>query len=84
MIDVADAAMDALPPGAKLPGREWLGFDEAGETAPNQNHPATCGSQSQGWTTLQSDWHLHLRINAREANRPSKNLLAGRSRKVVA
>jgi uncharacterized protein (TIGR00369 family) len=32
VIDVTDAAMD-LPPGAKLLGREWLGFDETGETA---------------------------------------------------
>ena len=32
MIDVNDAAMN-LPPGAQLLGREWLGFDETGETA---------------------------------------------------
>lgn len=33
MIDVKDTVSDVLPPGAELLGREWLGFDETGETA---------------------------------------------------
>ena len=32
MIDVSDAAAN-LPPGAQLLGREWVGFDETGQTA---------------------------------------------------
>jgi uncharacterized protein (TIGR00369 family) len=32
VIDVSDIATDP-PPGAQLLGREWLGFDETGETA---------------------------------------------------
>ncbi|WP_027550674.1 PaaI family thioesterase [Bradyrhizobium sp. Cp5.3] len=32
MNDLTDAAID-LPPGARLLGREWLGFDETGEIA---------------------------------------------------
>jgi uncharacterized protein (TIGR00369 family) len=32
VIDVSDAAAN-LPPGAQLLGREWVGFDETGQTA---------------------------------------------------
>lgn len=32
VIDVTDTTAD-LPPGAQLLGREWLGFDETGQTA---------------------------------------------------
>jgi len=32
VIDVSDATTN-VPPGAHLLGREWLGFDETGETA---------------------------------------------------
>lgn len=30
---MSEATTDDLPPGAQLLGREWLGFDEKGETA---------------------------------------------------